>query len=57
MRIDKPLLFLAILLAAVLVAFMLDIIPWPFGILIILILLVARISYLQSRKFGKGDQD
>jgi hypothetical protein len=39
------------------VAFMLDIIPWPFGILIILILLVARISYLQSRKFGKGDRD
>jgi uncharacterized membrane protein YhfC len=53
MRIDKPLLLLALLLALVLSAYLLGWIPWPFGILIILILLVARVSYLQSRKFRK----
>ncbi|MGD9095885.1 MAG: hypothetical protein PVJ58_08250 [Chromatiales bacterium] len=50
MRIDKPLLLLALLLALVLAAYLSGWIPWPFGILIILILLVARVSYLQSRK-------
>ena len=53
MRIDKPLLLLALLLALVLSAYLLGWILWPFGILIILILLVARVSYLQSRKFRK----
>jgi hypothetical protein len=53
MRIDKPLLVLAILLGVVLAAFMLGWIPWPFGILIIAILMVARVSYLQSRKMKK----
>jgi hypothetical protein len=57
MRIDKPLLFLALLLALVLGAYLLGWIPWPFGILIILILLVARVSHLQSRNFRKGDRE
>ena len=57
MRIDKPLLLLALLLALVLSAYLLGWILWPFGILIILILLVARVSYLQSRKFRKGDRE
>jgi sterol desaturase/sphingolipid hydroxylase (fatty acid hydroxylase superfamily) len=57
MGIDKPLLFLALLLALVLAAYLLGWIPWPFGILIILILLVARVSHLQSRKFRKGGRE
>lgn len=57
MPVDKPLLLLALLLALVLSAYMLGWIPWPFGILIILILLVARVSYLQSRKFRKKDPE
>jgi len=54
MRIDKPLLALASLLALVLAAYLFGWIPWPFGILIILILLVARVSHLQTRRFRKG---
>jgi sterol desaturase/sphingolipid hydroxylase (fatty acid hydroxylase superfamily) len=54
MRIDKPLLALASLLALVLAAYLFGWIPWPFGILIILILLVARVSHIQTRRFRKG---
>ncbi|MDX1345019.1 MAG: hypothetical protein R3179_03895 [Sedimenticolaceae bacterium] len=57
MRVDRPLLFLALLLGCVLAAWYLGWIPWPFGILIILILMVARISYLQSRNFRSDDRD
>lgn len=57
MRVDRPLLFLALLLGCVLAAWFLGWIPWPFGILIILILMVARISYLQSRNFRSDHRD
>ncbi|MEJ2309932.1 MAG: hypothetical protein P8Z78_11530 [Gammaproteobacteria bacterium] len=55
MKIDKPLLILALLLAVVLVAFMTGRIPWPYGILILIVLMIARVSYLQSRKSGRRD--
>lgn len=55
MQVDKPLLMLVILLAVVMVVFLLGRIPWPFGILVIVILMVARVSYLQSRKSNNRD--
>ena len=44
---------LGLLLAVVLVAFMTGRIPWPYGILILVLLMIARVSYLKSGKAGR----
>jgi hypothetical protein len=53
MKVDKPLLILGLLLAVVLVAFMTGRIPWPYGILVLVLLMIARVSYLKSGKAGR----
>ncbi|MDX1697391.1 MAG: hypothetical protein R3308_03850 [Thiohalobacterales bacterium] len=46
---DPLLLVLLVLLAASLTAFLLDIIPWPVGIILLVIFITARVLYLKGR--------
>ena len=49
MKYDFPLVMLLLLLAATLILFIVDIFPYPFGLLILLIALLGRILVLTGR--------
>ena len=49
MKIDWMLVLIATLLATTLLLFIVDVFPYPFGVLILLILLLARIAVLSGR--------
>ena len=48
MRPDPVLLILSALLLASLVAFLLDIFPYPFGMIVLTIFIIARVFYLKD---------
>ena len=52
MRPDPVLMILAGLLLASLAAFLLDLTPYPFGLIVLTIFIIARMFYLKDR--GKG---
>jgi len=49
-QIDMPLLIIGLLLSATLVAYLVDIFPYPFGFFILCFALLGRILQLRSRK-------
>jgi dihydroxy-acid dehydratase len=49
MRVDAVLLVLSGLLLASLAAFLLGIIPYPFGLIVLTIFILARVFYLKDR--------
>ena len=50
MRPDPVLLILSGLLLASLAAFLLDIIPYPFGLIVLTIFIIGRVFYLKDRR-------
>jgi hypothetical protein len=48
-QIDIPLLIIFLLLAASLLAFFLDVLPYPFGILVLIFFGMARIIHLRNK--------
>ena len=49
-QLDLPLLIIVSLLAATVIAFLMDVFPYPFGFFILCFALLGRILQLQSRK-------
>jgi hypothetical protein len=57
MRPDAVLMVLSGLLLASLAAFLLDIIPYPFGLIVLTIFIIGRVFYLKDRgKRSSGDR-
>ena len=52
-RMDPVLIALSLLLFATLLAFLLGVVPYPFGLFVLAAVITARILYLQGR--GKRD--
>ncbi len=47
---DPPLIFIGILLIGTVIAFISGAIPYPFGIIVLSALLIARLAYLANKR-------